>query len=138
MFLTEQRGSSRCGSWAGEGKGRGLGDLFGLRQWRHICESCLIEMKVCLTAGMKMRERVLLHPYSLEANLQTFHSEYMEYTEVDALAMRAISSYSARSILYMQLPLVVIIAEANKLAIKYLVSLHTDACCGVSHLASWR
>lgn len=44
--------SSRCGSWEREGKGS-----FGLRQWRHIYESCLIEMKVGVTWKIKIMAR---------------------------------------------------------------------------------
>lgn len=38
---------------------------------------------------------------------------------------------TASCVLYKQLSPVVIIAEASKLAVKYLMSLPTDACCGV-------
>lgn len=72
MSLAEQRGSS--GSWGRERK-----DLCGLRQWWHIHESCLIEIKVCLLGDKNQDYRVLL--YYLEANLQTFHLEFMEHIE---------------------------------------------------------
>ena len=43
------------------------------------------------------------------------------------------------SVLSVQLPPVIVIAEANNLAVKYLISLHTDACCGVlTHFSSWK
>lgn len=51
--------------------------------------------------------------------------------EVGALVMRTISRYTGCSDLSMQPPTVTIIAEANKLAVKYLISLCTDVCCGV-------
>lgn len=64
---------------------------------------------------------------------------YRAHTEVDAAAVRAMSRYPACSVLSVQLPPVTIIAEANKLAVKYLISLHTDACCGVlTHFSSWK
>lgn len=45
------------------------------------------------------------------------------YVEVDALVIRTISRYTSCSVLSMQLPSVIIIAETNKLAVKYLISL---------------
>lgn len=45
------------------------------------------------------------------------------YVEVDALVIRAISRYTSCSVFSMQLPCVMIIAETNKLAVEYLISL---------------
>lgn len=89
-------GSSRCGSWEREGEG-----LFGLRQWRHICESCLIEMKVGLTWKIKIMAREFCCSHIIwKQTCKHFIQSVGEYIQLDALAVRAISSYTASSVLW--------------------------------------